>query len=146
MDIYRKLCITKQLGLIIADENVPRAVSKYKYIWEFLPSRMKRIGVFITSRDEGRWKSHGSRVDNRGYRFLYTIHRFFDIHLPKLYYVHRYGSRKYFHPVVFYKFSRNNNLRNIHNIYYRILVPKIWNHFFFSTVYTRNYIYINFNT
>lgn len=85
MDIYRKLCITKQLGLIIADENVPRAVSKYKYIWEFLPSRMKRIGVFITSRDEGRWKSHGSRVDNRGYRFLYTIHRFFDIHLPKLY-------------------------------------------------------------
>lgn len=60
--------------------------------------------------------------------------------------VHRYGSRKYFHPVVFYKFSRNNNLRNIHNIYYRILVPKIWNHFFFSTVYTRNYIYINFNT
>lgn len=70
MDIYRKLRITKQL----VGENVARAVSKYKYIWEFL--RMKRIG----------------RVDNRGYRFLYTI-----LWYPL--------SRKCFH-VVFYIFSR----------------------------------------
>lgn len=76
-----------------------------------------------------RWKSHKSHVDNRRYRFLYAIHRFFDIHLPELTAVHCYGSRKYFYDV---SWSFRDNIWK----YARITIlmdrrSKIWNHFFF---------------
>lgn len=79
-----------------------------------------------------RWKNHKSHVDNRRYRFLYAIHRSFDIHLPELTAVHCYGSRKYFYDVSWsfrdniWKYARTTILMDRRS--------KIWNHFFFFTV------------